>query len=105
MTTTSTPVSFNGQSSDIRWIITGAVVGSVLTLGAVLSIVALLLTYTRRTKKEQKWQQSNTSSNGANAQDSTLLAPYHLVNGTTAVDNNLHVWEDALGKRVQAHRA
>ena len=94
MTTTSTPVSLNGQSSDIRWIITGAVVGSVLALGAVLSIMALLLTCRKRTKKEQKWEQSNNSSN---AQDSTLLAPYHLVNGTTAVDNNLHVWKDASG--------
>ena len=46
-------------------------------------------------RKEQEWQQANTSI-GENAQDMTLLAPYHLVNGSTAVDDNL--WQAMSGR-------
>ena len=46
-------------------------------------------------KEEQKWQQANTG-NGENAQNVTLLAPYHLVNSSTAVDDNL--WQAISGR-------
>ena len=101
-TTTSKPILLNGQSSNIRWIITGAVFGSVLTIGAVFSIIALItLLFTCRKRKriiKQKRQQSYNTSSGRNPQDLSLLAPYHLVNGSTAIDESL--WQDVstLGK-------
>ena len=100
MTTTTTPISLNGPSSNIRWTITGAVVGSVLTLGTVptitVSVTLLITCYKRKVRREQqKWQQANTS-NGENVQDVTLLAPYHLVNGSIAIDDNL--WQAVSGK-------
>ena len=44
ITTTNTPISLNAQSgsSNTRWIITGAVVGSILALGAMFTITAIV---------------------------------------------------------------
>ena len=94
MKKTTIPISLNAWSSNIRWIIVGGTVGSILALGAVITVAALvmvILICQRRRKQRKKWEQSKIN-NDEIVQDTaetngSLSAPYHSVDGATINDN------------------